>query len=125
MERENYRRLTFQERVVIETLLSQSKRRAFIAKRLNRSPSTITRELKPWGTKPGSYDSKIAHWCAVDDYQNKRKQDKISTYPKLKSYVYKMLEEKWTPEQIAGRIKLDYPLQRLRSFYNKAFGYPT
>jgi IS30 family transposase len=120
MERENYRRLTFQERIVIETLLSQSKRKAFIAKRLNRSPSTITRELKPWGTKPGSYDAKIAHWCAVDDYKNKRNQDKISTYPKLKSYVYKMLEEKWSPEQIAGRIKIDYPQDKMMTISHEA-----
>lgn len=120
MEREQYRRLTFQERVIIETLRNQKKRKAFISKQLNRAPSTITRELKPWGNKPGSYDAKIAHWCAVDDYKNKRKQDKISTYPKLKSYVYKMLEKQLSPEQISGRIKLDYPGDKMMTISHEA-----
>lgn len=120
MEKEHYRRLTFQERVIIETLGNQNKKKGYIAKRLSRSPSTIGRELKPWGTKPGSYDAKIAHWCAVDDYKNKRHQDKISTHPKLKSYVYKMLEEKWSPEQIAGRIKIDYPDDKIMTISHEA-----
>ena len=112
--------MTFQERVVIETMLNQNKKKADIAKRLNRSPSTISRELNPWRTKPGSYDASLAHWCAVDDYKNKRNQDKLSTYPKLKAYVYKKLEKKWSPEQIAGRIKIDYPGDKIMTISHEA-----
>jgi transposase, IS30 family len=120
METENYRRLTFQERVIIETLLNQKKKKAFIAKQLNRSRSTIGREVNPWGNKPGSYNAELANWCAVNDYENKHKVDKISTYPKLKSYVYKMLEKKWAPEQIAGRIKIKYPGDKIMSISHEA-----
>jgi len=120
METENYRRLTFQERVIIETLLNQKKKKAHIAKQLNRSRSTIVREVNPWGTKPGSYNAELANWCAVNDYENKRNVDKISTYPKLKSYVYRMLEKKWSPEQIAGRIKIKYPGDKIMSISHEA-----
>ncbi|WP_456377729.1 helix-turn-helix domain-containing protein, partial [Lutibacter sp.] len=39
-----YKRLTLKERVVIETLLQENKTKSYIAKKLNRSRSTITRE---------------------------------------------------------------------------------
>lgn len=109
MDKKKYRRLTFQERVVIETMLNQGKSKADIAEKLKRTRSTISREVNKWGNKPGSYDGSLANWCAVNDYECKRNKDKISTYPKLRAYIYKMLEKKWSPEQIAGRIKTDYP----------------
>lgn len=120
METKNYRRLTYQERIIIETLLNQNKSKADIAKKLSRHRSTISRELNKWGNKPGSYDASLAHWCADNDYENKRYKDKISTYPKLKSYVYKMLENKLSPEQIAGRIKIKYPGDKIMSISHEA-----
>ncbi len=45
MKTKIYIRLTLKERVVIETLLQENKSKADIAKRLNRSRSTITREM--------------------------------------------------------------------------------
>lgn len=120
MDKKKYRRLTYQERIIIETLLNQGKTKADIAEKLKRTRSTISREVNKWGNKPGSYDGSLANWCAVDDYQNKRNKDKISTYPKLKSYVYKMLEKKWSPEQIAGRIKIKYPGNKIMSISHEA-----
>jgi IS30 family transposase len=46
MEVKKHRRLTHKERVQIETLLNEEKSRAYIAKALQRSRSTITREVK-------------------------------------------------------------------------------
>jgi IS30 family transposase len=120
MEKEKHGRLTYQERVLIETLLSQNKSKAFIANRLNRHKSTIGREVNPWGKAPGSYDADLADWCATEVYLNKRNKDKISTHPKLKSYVYKKLEGKLSPEQIAGRIKLDYPGDKIMTISHEA-----
>ena len=120
MEKKKYRRLTYQERIIIETLLNQGKTKADIAKKLKRARSTIGREVNKWGNKPDSYDDSLAHWCAVDDYENKRNKDKISAYPKLKSYVYKMLEKKLSPEQIAGRIKIKYPGDKIMSISHEA-----
>jgi transposase, IS30 family len=110
MKKKKYQRLTLQERIIIETLLSEKKTRSFIATKLNRARSTITRELNKWITKPHhKYNAELAHWCAQDDYLNKRTLDKISTYLRLKIYVYRGLLNGWSPEQISGEIQLKYP----------------
>ena len=117
METQNYHRLSYKERVVIETLLRQDKTASFIAGQLGRNRSTITREINKW-IDPGPnarvsinvYKADLAHWCAQDDYFNKRNMDKISRNARLRIYVYRGLLNKWSPEQIAGRIKEDYPL---------------
>ena len=117
METQNYHRLSYKERVVIETLLSENKTPSFIARQLGRNRSTITREINKWmDDKPSSkkrplnvYKADLAHWCAEDDYLNKRNLDKISKHPALRIYIYRGLLNKWSPEQIAGRIKDDYP----------------
>ncbi len=110
MSTKTYKRLTYEERVVIETLLGEKKSKSFIAKRLNRSRSTITREINNWVRNPDDkYRARLADWMAKDDYLNKRNLDKISTYKKLRIYVYRGLLDGWSPEQISGRIKDDYP----------------
>lgn len=110
MVRKKNSRLTHKERVQIETLLKEKKSKSYIAKTLHRSRSTITREVNKWvENKTDKYDAELAHWNAKDDYLNKRNLDKISSYPLLKIYVYRGLLSDWTPEQIAGRLKEDYP----------------
>ena len=110
MKAKNYRRLSLKERVIIEALLQEDKTRTYIAKRLKRSRSTVFRELKKWVQSPTDiYDAKLADWAAKDEYLNKRNRDKISTYKRLRIYVYRGLLSAWSPEQIAGKIKLDYP----------------
>ena len=91
-------------------MLQENKTQTYIAKRLKRSRSTVFRELKKWVQSPTDiYDAKLADWAAKDDYLNKRNRDKISTYKRLRIYVYRGLLSAWSPEQIAGKIKLDYP----------------
>jgi len=110
MKVKKYGRLSLKERVIIETLLQENKTQTYIAKRLKRSRSTVFRELKKWVQSPTDiYDAKLADWAAKDDYLNKRNRDKISTYKRLRIYVYRGLLSAWSPEQIAGKIKLDYP----------------
>jgi len=121
METKNYHRLTYKERVIIETLLSEKKSRSFISQQLKRSRSTITRELSKWIKKSSDeYKADLAHWCAEDDYLNKRNLDKISTHSSLRIYVYRGLLRGWSPEQIAGRIKEDYPGNSIMSISYEA-----
>ena len=42
------RRLTLNERIVIETLLNENRTKSYIANQLNRNRSTITREVNNW-----------------------------------------------------------------------------
>ena len=115
------KRLTSNERIVIETLLKENKSKSYIAKQLNRNRSTITREVNNWVINPtDKYSATIADFYAKDDYLNKRNQDKINTYKKLKYFVYKGLLSGFSPEQIAGRIKLLYPNDTIMSISYEA-----
>jgi IS30 family transposase len=110
MDKKNYKRLSLRERIIIETLLKEKRKKTFIAKQLSRSRSTISREINKWVKKPNDvYKAELAHWYAVDDNNTKRYYDKITQYSKLKMYVYRGLLKGWSPEQISGRIKLDFP----------------
>ncbi|MFC2152780.1 IS30 family transposase [Bacteroidota bacterium] len=121
MESKKYKRLSFQERVIIETLLGENRSKSFIAEKLNRSRSTVTREVNKWIQKPGEkYKAELAHWYAEDDFLNKRNNDKIGTFNQLRFYVYKGLLKAWSPEQISGRIKLEYPNDPIMSISHEA-----
>ena len=121
MNSKKYKRLTLKERVIIQTLLEEEKSKSFIANKLNRSRSTISREINKWIDAPkDKYDATLADWNAKDDYLNKRNLDKISTYNRLKIYVYKGLLKEWSPEQISGRIKDQYPNDSVMTISHEA-----
>lgn len=109
MERK-YKRLTHQERVVIETLLKEKKSANYIAIRIGRNRSTVSKEINLWVVKPTDiYNAEIAHWYALETNKSKRAEDKINANPRLKIFVYRSLLKGTSPELMAGQIKLLYP----------------
>jgi IS30 family transposase len=115
------RRLTLNERIVIETLLNENRSKSYIAIQLKRNRSTITREVNNWIRKPSDkYDATIANFFAKEEYLNKRNLDKINTYKRLKAFVYRGLLSGFSPEQIAGRIKVLYPNDSTMSISHEA-----
>ena len=121
MEVVKHKRLTHKGRVQIQTLLNEQKSKSYIAKTLKRTRSTITREVNKWVlNKQDIYDADLAHWCAKDDYLNKRNLDKINTYTLLKFFVYRGLLFNWTPEQISGRLRELYPNNPIMSISHEA-----
>ena len=115
------RRLTLNERIVIQTLLEQNKTKSYIAKHLNRNRSTITREVNNWVKKPTvKYNADDADFFAKQEYLNKRNKDKINTYKRLRTFVYRGLLSGFSPEQISGRIKLNYPNNPMMSISHEA-----
>lgn len=115
------RRLTLNERIIIQTLLGENRSKSYIANQLNRNRSTITREVNNWIRKPSDkYDATIADFFAKQDYLNKRNKDKINTYKRLKLFVYRGLLSGFSPEQIAGRIKVLYPNDPVMSISHEA-----
>jgi IS30 family transposase len=110
MEPKKYRRLSLKERTIIETLLKENRKTAYIAKLLNRSRSTICREINTWIKKPqDKYDADLAYWCALNQNSSKREPDKINQFPRLKIAVYRGLLLGDSPELISGRLKLEHP----------------
>lgn len=121
MNTKKHRRLSIKERVIVQTLLEENKTKSFIAKKLNRSRSTVTREVNKWVSNPDDkYDASLADWLAKDDYLNKRNLDKIATHGLLRFYVYKRLLKNWSPEQISGRIKIDFPNDSVMTISHEA-----
>jgi len=83
---------------------------AEIAETLGRHRSTIYRELDR-NTGQRGYRPLQAQRLAEERREACRRPAKMSHLP-LKKYVTKHLKKKWSPEQIAGRIRQDLPRQQ-------------
>jgi transposase, IS30 family len=120
MKAENYARLTYEDRIIIETLLADGKSKSFIAAKLNRSRSTISREVNKWlGGPKDFYKANLAH-SSAQDFSSRPSKDKISLNKKLRTYVYMGLQNNWSPEQISGKIKKDYPNDPIMTISHEA-----
>ena len=78
-----------------------------IAGQLQRSPSTVSREIKR-NDGYGQYRAASAEQAAWDR-AHRPKQCKLAKHPALKRLVALKLKEHWAPEQIAGWLKRKYP----------------
>jgi transposase, IS30 family len=116
-----HKRLSYKERVVIETLLSENRTKNFIANQLNRNRATITREVKLWVIKPTDiYKADTAHWYALQLNKSKKYSDKINAYPILKTFIYRNLILGTSPELIAGRLKILHPNDPIMSISHES-----
>jgi IS30 family transposase len=81
-----------------------------IAAFIGRSPSTVSRELRRNRDERGRYRATTAHALA---YQraSRPKPAKLHTNLVLRGIVEADLAKKYSPEQIAGRLKLEFPDQ--------------
>lgn len=102
----NYKHITINERCCIASFLDLGWSIRKIAKHLDRNASTISREIKR-NSVNGKY---LAH-IANDNYVSNRllcgAKGKLNN-SKLIEYVENGLNKTWSPEQIAGRLRLDY-----------------
>ena len=102
-----YTHFTLEERELSMVLIAQGFSLRAAARKLNRSPSTLSRELQRNSNKNGSYSA-----IAADKRYHKRRS-KCGRKPtvflddKVKEYVSEKLRLGWAPEQISGRAKLD------------------
>ena len=79
-----------------------------IAARLGRSPSTISRELTLNADHTGRYRATTAHAVAYDR-ASRPKPAKLVTNLRLRRRVEEDLQKKYSPEQIAGRLHVEFP----------------
>lgn len=76
-----------------------------IAKMLGRSPNTISEEIK-FNSVNGQYDPlKADHKAYTNRKYSKYQGMKVVGNRQLEDYVKEKLQNDWSPEQIAGRIK--------------------
>jgi IS30 family transposase len=80
-----------------------------IAARLGRSPSTVSRELaRNADPRSGCYQPERAHRLAWER-QRRPWPSKLSLHPALRARVQHMLDRRYSPEQVSGRLKVLYP----------------
>lgn len=104
-----YQHLTPMERGQIQALVSRGVSQRAIAKLLGRSPSTICRELAR-NRSAARYDAERAQ----SRYARVRKACRRTlslAYLPLRLYLYEKISEGWSPEQVSGRLWLDFPGQ--------------
>jgi IS30 family transposase len=98
-----YEQLTLAKRYHISTLIKQGYTQKKIANELGVSPSTISRELKR--NSDGKYHPETAQINYHKRLVAKNKRNAI-TKP-IENYIRSKLKQDWSPEQIAGRMKID------------------
>jgi len=99
--------LTLSEREEISRGIVASQTLREIASTLNRSPSTISREIKRNGGVDAyrAAQAEQAAWVRA----HRPKKCKLACHPRLKHVVAKQLKHHWSPKQIAGWLKRTHP----------------
>lgn len=104
----SYTHFTLTERESLQLFLEQNLSKREIARRLNRSRSSVTREIKRNRSKK---KNRYNAWRATTLYIIRRRSCirklKITVGSELYNYILDKLKRYWTPEQIAARAKKD------------------
>ncbi len=101
-------RLSFAEREEIACLRAAGHGVRQIATRIGRHPSTVSRELKRVWRARSSYRASVAQRDA-DALAARPKPGKLATHRRLAAEVENRLDQEHSPEQIARRLRVDFP----------------
>lgn len=104
-----YRHFTIEEREEIQLGLWGKESIRSIGLRLNRSPSSISREIKKhFSPEKHLYRPQVAHASALNNRSKRGRTERLKN-DTIRSYVMTKLREGYSPEQIAGRMRIDLP----------------
>ncbi|MCF7906639.1 IS30 family transposase, partial [Patescibacteria group bacterium] len=110
----SYKHITSFQRNELSGMLQVKANKKDIAKVLNKHRSTIWRELKRnYINNKSGYDAGIAK----ENTKNKRikanfRFKKIENNVWIQNYIIEKIILYWSPEQISGRLKIDYPYEK-------------
>ncbi len=102
----SYHQITYEERYTLGLLRRQGLAPAAIARVLGRHRSTILREVRRnRAASDGTYRPQLADWYA----RGRRSRSRRNSQFRASDYriVERLLRKKWSPEQIAGRLRAD------------------
>ena len=105
--RRSARFLSLAEREEIALAVERGESAVAIARRLGRAASTVTRELARHGGRGGYRAARADAWAL--ERARRPKLAKLVRSPRLRAEVERRLAERWSPEQIAARLRLDFP----------------
>ena len=103
------RYLSFAEREEIALARARGESMRCIARRLGRSPATVSRELRRNADRRGGeYRATTAHALAYER-AGRPKPAKLAYNLALRAKVQQYLAQRYSPEQIAGRLRVEFP----------------
>jgi len=111
-----YGHFTKTDRLAISILLKKGFSLREIAREIKKNHSSLSREIRRNSVK-GEYDPiKADHQAYVKRKYSKYQGMKIVKNDDLRKYVNSKLKSSWTPESIAGRLKLENDGKSIVSF---------
>lgn len=107
--------LTYYERQKLEWLLRTTQSLRAIANVMRRNVSILSREIRRNGDNRKKYRADVAQ-RKHEERRHKKRRGKLEQCSELREYVEARLLEDWSPEQIAGRLKI-CPPEHLKGKY--------
>jgi len=129
MESMRYQHFSKTERLELSILLKKGYSVRSIASALKRSPSSVSREIRK-NRVDSDYDVlKADHKAYVRRLKSKYQGMKIRQNQELEKYVQERLKRRWSPEQIAGRLRLRHGRtiishRVIYKYLDSVFGWP-
>ena len=100
----SYGHVTIEERCEIARLQASGYSVSQIAASLDRSPSTVARELKRNGSRTQGYQPRYANQQA---HARRWRGSRLERDEALRDKVLSGLKQGWSPEQVAGRMAME------------------
>ena len=104
-----YHRLSLMEREELSRMLAAGSSLRATGQALHRAPSALSRELARHRASPVTYRAVPAHHRAQRWTHQPRKPRKLAGHPRLRTAVFRLLAQRWSPEQIARGLPQRYP----------------
>ena len=102
-----YKHFSIEEREYLQYMWWERKSIRSMAKALNRSPSSVSRELqRNFPRERRVYTSRLANERARIKRKSRGRPNRLKN-DRIRSYVIFHLKKRWSPEQISHKIKLD------------------
>ena len=117
----SFTQLSYEERVLIGSLSAAGSSVRSIAAALDRSPNTIARELREKKIKGRYTVKKAQHKTYVRRYLSKRDCMKVALDSEMSRFVKEKLEADWSPERIAGFLKLEGKQVSTKAIYKYVY----
>ena len=102
-----YQQLSMDERNRLQRGLNQGMSLRAVARELQRAPGTVSREYRR-GWVGNSYDA-VTGWETVWARRRRGTRKLVAGNALAERVTATILERKWSPEQVAGRLRLEHP----------------
>jgi transposase, IS30 family len=103
-----YKSLNYSERKEIEIKLREGRSVREISRFLDRSPSSVSREIKRYAFE-GEYDGFLAELLSMYRIGSRNSIRKLDKNHLLRKYVFREIKQFRSPNQIANRLVIEYP----------------